>query len=140
MPHLCNSAKILVAVLAVLLTGNWAQSQETGEILYKDNCAECHGADRLGQIGPALLPQNLKRLRKKKALKVIGYVSDMNTNYTIVYLASVAAPLPLNAGCVLALLGIACFINDTDSFWVGVIPSYHPLRSVTHTLLVPLHR
>lgn len=40
--------------------------------LYKQHCAECHGADRLGRQGPALLPQNLKRLRKKRALGVIS--------------------------------------------------------------------
>lgn len=40
--------------------------------LYKQHCAECHGVDRLGRQGPALLPQNLKRLRKKRALGVIS--------------------------------------------------------------------
>ena len=40
--------------------------------LYKDNCAECHGVQRLGAMGPALLPENLKRLRKKKAIEVIS--------------------------------------------------------------------
>ena len=35
--------------------------------LYKNNCAECHGQDRLGSIGPALLPENLKRVRPKQA-------------------------------------------------------------------------
>ena len=39
--------------------------------LYKQYCAECHGEDRLGIMGPALLPQNLKRLRKKSAVEVI---------------------------------------------------------------------
>ncbi|MEH6813022.1 MAG: cytochrome D1 domain-containing protein, partial [Motiliproteus sp.] len=39
--------------------------------LYKDHCSECHGAERLGGMGPALLPQNLKRLRKKAAVGVI---------------------------------------------------------------------
>jgi hypothetical protein len=38
----------------------------------KRHCAACHGAQRLGGIGPALLPQNLSRLRKKAALEVIG--------------------------------------------------------------------
>ncbi len=32
--------------------------------LYKTNCAECHGENRLGMMGPALLPGNLKRLRQ----------------------------------------------------------------------------
>ncbi|MEJ1298396.1 MAG: cytochrome D1 domain-containing protein [Candidatus Sedimenticola sp. (ex Thyasira tokunagai)] len=41
------------------------------QALYKQHCGECHGEDRLGKIGPALLPQNLKRLRKKAAAKVI---------------------------------------------------------------------
>ncbi len=35
--------------------------------LYQKNCAECHGQDRLGGIGPALLPENLKRVRPKQA-------------------------------------------------------------------------
>lgn len=39
--------------------------------LYKENCGECHNADRLGGMGPALLPENLKRLRKKAAIEVI---------------------------------------------------------------------
>ncbi len=41
------------------------------EFLYKKSCAECHGTDRLGAMGPALLPQNLKRLKKKAAISVI---------------------------------------------------------------------
>ena len=39
--------------------------------LYREQCAACHGADRLGGTGPALLPENLERLRKPEALKVI---------------------------------------------------------------------
>jgi cytochrome c553 len=39
--------------------------------LYKTNCAECHGENRLGLMGPALLPGNLKRLRQKAAVDVI---------------------------------------------------------------------
>ncbi|MDH3934647.1 MAG: cytochrome c, partial [Gammaproteobacteria bacterium] len=46
---------------------------ETPEVLtlYKANCAECHGENRLGSMGPALLPGNLKRLRQKAAVEVI---------------------------------------------------------------------
>ncbi len=40
--------------------------------LYKKYCAECHHADRLGAMGPALLPQNLKRLKKGDAFDVIA--------------------------------------------------------------------
>ncbi len=38
---------------------------------YRQHCAACHGADRLGGIGPALIPENLARLRKPEAEKVI---------------------------------------------------------------------
>jgi mono/diheme cytochrome c family protein len=37
----------------------------------KEHCAACHGESRFGGIGPALLPENLERLRKPEALKVI---------------------------------------------------------------------
>ena len=40
--------------------------------LYSQHCASCHGQDRLGAIGPALLPENLTRLRKKDAASVIA--------------------------------------------------------------------
>ncbi|MBI4204730.1 MAG: c-type cytochrome [Betaproteobacteria bacterium] len=39
---------------------------------YVEHCAACHGADRLGGMGPALLPENLSRLRRTAALKVIS--------------------------------------------------------------------
>lgn len=58
--------------LAIVLAGtaSLAQSAETGE-LYKAHCTACHGEDRFGGIGPALLPENLERLRKPDALDVI---------------------------------------------------------------------
>lgn len=39
---------------------------------YQLHCADCHGQDRLGGMGPALLPQNLSRLRKGTASDVIA--------------------------------------------------------------------
>jgi hypothetical protein len=39
--------------------------------LYQTHCAGCHGADRLGGIGPALLPENLARLKKPQAVRMI---------------------------------------------------------------------
>ncbi len=38
---------------------------------FEQHCSSCHGIDRLGSMGPALLPENLSRLRKNKALEVI---------------------------------------------------------------------
>ncbi|WP_338354540.1 cytochrome D1 domain-containing protein [uncultured Marinobacter sp.] len=43
-----------------------APSPET-ELLYQQHCASCHGQDRLGGMGPALLPDNLSRLKKPQA-------------------------------------------------------------------------
>jgi hypothetical protein len=40
--------------------------------IYDKHCADCHGADRLGRMGPALLPENLSRLKKKNAATVIA--------------------------------------------------------------------
>ncbi len=40
--------------------------------LYAANCAVCHGPDRLGLSGPALLPENLERLKRPAAVKVIA--------------------------------------------------------------------
>lgn len=40
--------------------------------LFRQHCAECHGADRFGGVGPALLPANLERLRKPAAEQVIA--------------------------------------------------------------------
>lgn len=45
---------------------------ENGLGVYALHCAECHHPDRLGAQGPALLPENLKRLRPKKAIKTIA--------------------------------------------------------------------
>ena len=40
--------------------------------LYQQHCAACHGAQRTGGMGPALLPESLERLRKPDAHKIIA--------------------------------------------------------------------
>lgn len=40
--------------------------------LFAQHCARCHGADRFGNIGPALLPENLERLKRYDAAKTIA--------------------------------------------------------------------
>ncbi len=40
--------------------------------LYLQHCGTCHGAGRLGGQGPALLPENLHRLRRAKAVESIA--------------------------------------------------------------------
>ena len=53
-----------------------APAQQTASLpvatLYAQHCAECHAHNRLGLMGPALLPDNLARLRKPDALKVVA--------------------------------------------------------------------
>jgi cytochrome c553/WD40 repeat protein len=39
--------------------------------LYAEHCAACHGVQRTGGMGPALLPESLSRLRPAEALEVI---------------------------------------------------------------------
>jgi len=64
-----NSLLPLLALASLAATGAGAAEPPKGEALYRTNCAECHGADRFGRIGPALLPESLQRLRKPHALK-----------------------------------------------------------------------
>lgn len=40
-------------------------------VLFTQHCAACHGPERLGGTGPALLPENLERLRKPEAVKTV---------------------------------------------------------------------
>ncbi|GAO37143.1 cytochrome CBB3 [Sulfuricella sp. T08] len=62
---------LCVSVVGLL----WAFEALAGQPVEKnfaDNCASCHGADRLGGTGPALLPENLERLRRPEAFKTIA--------------------------------------------------------------------
>ncbi len=53
---------------AALLLATAAQANEA---LYQQHCAACHGPQRTGLMGPALLPESLERLRRPEAEKVI---------------------------------------------------------------------
>ena len=66
-------ALLASAMTAVSLVSLTAQAEEAAstEAVYQQHCASCHGGDRLGGMGPALLPENLSRLRKDEAHKVI---------------------------------------------------------------------
>ena len=64
---------LFLAVLPVitLQAADKAAADSTDKI-YRQYCGECHGNDRLGGEGPALLPENLKRLKKNHANDVIA--------------------------------------------------------------------
>ncbi|WP_374668448.1 cytochrome D1 domain-containing protein [Ramlibacter sp.] len=57
---------------AWLLASGQAQTRPPDAAgLYATHCAACHGGDRIGGMGPALLPQSLERLRRAEAPSVI---------------------------------------------------------------------
>ncbi len=61
----------LAAAFALAASAGAATAADVGAA-YEEHCAECHGADRLGGMGPALIPENLARLKKAKAAEVIA--------------------------------------------------------------------
>lgn len=61
--------RITIVVLALAIVCQ-ALADDSAE-LYAQHCAACHGEQRLGNIGSALLPQNLSRLRHADARDVI---------------------------------------------------------------------
>ncbi len=61
----------LAAILALSAPAA-ALAAEDPARLYTEHCAACHGGDRLGAIGPALLPENLGRIKPGEAESVIA--------------------------------------------------------------------
>src|SRR5690606_31188494 len=49
-----------------------AQAPADAAALYERHCASCHGAQRTGGMGPALLPESLERLRPAELPRVIA--------------------------------------------------------------------
>lgn len=62
---------LLILCLALPCVSAAAAMVQTAAI-YQQHCAGCHGSDRLGGMGPALLPENLGRLHRRQAAKVIA--------------------------------------------------------------------
>ncbi len=59
----------LAAAIAILPA---AQASPAPEVIYAEHCLACHGPNRLGAMGPALLPQTLGRLKKAEVAKIIA--------------------------------------------------------------------
>jgi len=66
----CLAWRVALAA-GLLLVGVDRLRAAEPELLYAQHCAACHGAQRIGAMGPALLPESLERLRRPEALKVI---------------------------------------------------------------------
>ena len=60
----------VVLFVSILLSVN-VYGEEDGLKVYSQHCASCHGESRLGGMGPALLPENLSRLKKTEAARMI---------------------------------------------------------------------
>ena len=75
MPLASNSLRLCAGFfLAVWIAGANAAATDPDSAagLYAQHCASCHGTQRLGGMGPALLPQSLERLRLAEAKSVIS--------------------------------------------------------------------
>lgn len=68
--------KTFLRLFAGLLFGWSVMTAAVGQVgpaaHYQQHCASCHGVERFGMMGPALLPEGLERLRKAEAGKVIS--------------------------------------------------------------------
>ena len=72
---LSQSLRFCAGFFLTLALGAGAAADEvnaTAPALFVQHCASCHGVQRLGGMGPALLPQSLERLRKPEATAVIS--------------------------------------------------------------------
>ncbi len=65
------SPRILPAALLALILSSPALAQPDPAALYQQHCASCHGVQRTGLMGPALLPESLERTRPAEVLRVI---------------------------------------------------------------------
>ena len=63
------TAGLIVVLSSLVWSTAWADSDIPQ--VYQTHCASCHGVDRLGGTGPALLPGNLDRLKRPDAIKTI---------------------------------------------------------------------
>jgi cytochrome c553 len=61
----------LLLALCFFINGPLAAATPNAVALFATHCAHCHGADRLGAMGPALLPENLQRTKRDAAAKII---------------------------------------------------------------------
>jgi mono/diheme cytochrome c family protein/DNA-binding beta-propeller fold protein YncE len=76
--HKVSLSIALLATLSLLQAGTAAgQAAAPPDAavlkLYQQHCSECHGAQRLGAMGPALLPENLQRLKPAETIEVITH-------------------------------------------------------------------
>lgn len=62
----------LLTIALALLLWNCVEAADAPQN-FRQHCASCHGADRLGGSGPALLPESLARLKKPEAMQTVTH-------------------------------------------------------------------
>jgi mono/diheme cytochrome c family protein len=72
--HLLWRAALAAAMFAMFWDAAHAQGAAPADAaaLYGEHCASCHGAQRTGLMGPALLPESLARVKRAQAEAVIA--------------------------------------------------------------------
>jgi cytochrome c553 len=61
---------VFISAMILVAAGAHAQTGAPGH--YQQLCAQCHGSNRLGETGPALIPEALSRLKGAALVKVIS--------------------------------------------------------------------
>lgn len=94
----------LLGAIALWLPPFAALAEDDAGKLYVEHCAACHGGDRLGAIGPALIPDNLSRLKMAEAKRVIaqgrpatnmdGFADRLNPDQIGALAGYIYSPLP----------------------------------------------
>lgn len=76
--------KIISVALFILTAGSPNAETPVAQRLYQTHCAECHHAMRQGGVGPVLLPESLKYLRKNSAIKAIrsGHTETLKKDFS----------------------------------------------------------
>ncbi len=152
-----GSADVVAAETELAASGSVAAD-------YAAHCVECHGLGRLGGVGPALLPQNLKRLRKKAAAEIIrvgraatqmpAFGDKLNTRQidqlvTLIYTPLVQMPIwdaaEINASRVLhhppgTLPAKPKFDADIDNIFMVVELGDHHATVLNGDTFEPIHR
>ena len=74
----CSYIGRSLAIVAFTCMANVAAepTAESTDATYQRLCAQCHGPDRLGGVGPALIPETLGRLEPGKRTWTAPYRSD----------------------------------------------------------------
>lgn len=61
-----------VSVVGIDMARAQPEVRSEAPVLYCEHCAACHGEQRLGGMGPALLPESLQRVKPGEVISVIG--------------------------------------------------------------------